>query len=238
MHGARSRARPGAPHAGSQAAGAVAVVACAAGPGLHALFTGAGAVAVDGGPGARASTEELLAAVRSTGSSSVVLLPNDTDTIAVARAAAAAAAAEGVQVEVVTTRAQVQGLAALAVLDPSLDLAACTERMSAAAGATRHGAVTVAAREAVTRAGRCRPGDVLGVVGGTFELIGDDVTEMAGEVLDRLLDDGGELVTVVLGRDAPEGLGAAVTARLARREVEVTVVDGGQARYPVLLGVE
>ena len=41
-----------------------------------------------------------------------------------------------------------------------LDLAACTERMSAAAGATRHGAVTVAAREAVTQAGRCRPGDV------------------------------------------------------------------------------
>ncbi len=224
--------------AGGRGAAVVAVVACAAGPGLHALFTEAGAVAVDGGPGARASTEELLAAVRSTGSVAVVLLPNDTDTIAVARAAATAAAGEGVQVEVVATRAQVQGLAALAVHEPTLDLATCTERMAAAAGATRHGAVTVAAREAVTQAGRCRPGDVLGVVGGTFELIGDDVAEMAGQVLDRLLDDGGELVTVVLGRDAPTGLGEAVTTRLAGREVDVTVVDGGQARYPVLLGVE
>ena len=119
--------------AGGRGAAVVAVVACAAGPGLHALFTEAGAVAVDGGPGARASTEELLAAVRSTGSVAVVLLPNDTDTIAVARAAATAAAGEGVQVEVVATRAQVQGLAALAVHEPTLDLATCTERMAAAA---------------------------------------------------------------------------------------------------------
>ncbi len=235
---------PAAPRPGPPAAGtptdAVAVVACAAGPGLHALFTEAGAVAVDGGTRARASTEELVAAVRATGSRSVVLLPNDTDTVAVARAAAAAAAAEGVRVEVVPTRAQVQGLAALAVHDGSLDLAECAARMSAAAGSTRHGAVTTAAREAVTQAGRCRPGDVLGVVGGTFEVIGADVAEVTVLVLEKLLADGGELVTVVLGADAPAALGDLLAARLDARAdpVELVVVDGGQPRYPVLLGVE
>jgi hypothetical protein len=216
----------------------VAVVACASGPGLAALFAQAGAVVVGPGPGARPSTEELLAAVRSTGAACVVLLPNDTDTVAVARAAAEAAAADGIRVEVVPTRAQVQGLAALAVHDATLDLAACAARVSAAAGATRDGAVTTAAREAVTRAGRCRPGDVLGVVAGTVEVVGSDVTAVAGEVLDLLLAHGGELVTVVLGEQAPAGLAAAVDARLGGRGVEVHVVEGGQPRYPVLLGVE
>lgn len=226
-------------HPGSTA-DEVAVVACAAGPGLHDLFTRAGAVAVDGGPRTRASTEELLVAVRATGSRSVVLLPNDTDTVAVARAAASAAAAEGVRVEVVPTRAQVQGLAALAVHDGSLDLAECAARMSSAAGSTRHGAVTTAAREALTQAGRCRPGDVLGVVGGTFEVIGSDVGEVAILVLEKLLAEGGELVTVVLGQDAPDGLGDLLEGRLGGRAepVELVVVEGGQPRYAVLLGVE
>ena len=61
----------------------------------------------------------MLAAIRRTGVSSVVVLPNDADTIAVAEAAAAAARDDGVQVAVLPTRAQVQGLAAAAVHDPA-----------------------------------------------------------------------------------------------------------------------
>jgi uncharacterized protein len=56
----------------------------------------------------------------------------------------------------------------------------------------------------------------------------------------RLLSSGGELVTVVSGVDAPPGLLEAVTdeARTAHHGIEVSLLDGGQAVYSVLLGVE
>jgi dihydroxyacetone kinase-like predicted kinase len=112
--------------------------------------------------------------------------------------------------------------------------------MSAAAGAARDGAVTIAAREAITTAGLCRPGDALGVVLGDFAIVGDDLARVAVQVVDRLLASGGELVTVVRGRGATDDLVASVTDHLrrTRRDVEVTVLDGGQERYPLLLGVE
>ena len=61
------------------------------------------------------------------------MLPNDGDTVAVAEAAAALARSEGIRVSVLTTRAQVQGLAAAAVHEPGRDAADDVLRMSAAA---------------------------------------------------------------------------------------------------------
>jgi dihydroxyacetone kinase-like predicted kinase len=112
--------------------------------------------------------------------------------------------------------------------------------MSAAAGGARDGALTIAAKEAITTAGLCRPGDALGVVQGDFAVVGQELAAVAVEVVDRLLASGGELVTIVRGAGATEELVAAVTGHLrrTRRDVEVAVLDGGQERYPLLLGVE
>ncbi|HVN13674.1 MAG TPA: DAK2 domain-containing protein [Kineosporiaceae bacterium] len=218
----------------------VGLVACAAGPGLARLFEQAGAVAVRNPPGRRPSTGEILSAVRRTGAAAVVVLPNDGATMAVAGAAAAAAREEGVHVTVLPTRAQVQGLAAAAVHDPARPADVDVVQMSAAAGAARDGAVTVAVRDAITTAGPCRAGDVLGVVQGDFVVVGTDLAAVAVEVVDRLLTTGGELVTVVRGHDADDALVRSVTEHLrrTRRDVEVNVLDGDQERYHLLLGVE
>lgn len=227
---ARSPARPRA----------LTVVAFAAGPGLAGAFEQAGALAVRPAAGHRVSTAEVLEAVRAAGARTVVVLPNDPDTLAVAQAAAEQARAQGVQAVVLPTRTQVQGLAAVAVHDPGRDPEEDVLAMSAAAAGTRHGAVTVAAREAITSAGRCRPGDVLGVVEGDFALIGEDLVAVAVDVLRRLLFGGGELVTLVTGDGAPDDLVPAVRGAVCadRPDVEVQVVDGGQQRYPLLVGVE
>lgn len=228
------------PVASTKTRDAVGVVAWAAGPGLAETFRASGVVPVTAAAGRRASTGEVLAAVRGAGTSAVVVLPNDPDTLAVATAAARSARAEGLRVTVVPTRAQVQGLAAAAVHDAQADLEDDVVAMTSAAGATRHGAVTVAARDAITMAGRCSVGDVLGVVDGDFAVIGSDLAEVAAEVLSRLLSGGGELVTLVTGEGAPDRLAGdlAQAVRAQRREVEVVVIDGGQLRYPLLVGVE
>ncbi|HEX3004987.1 MAG TPA: DAK2 domain-containing protein [Angustibacter sp.] len=227
--------------AGDGGEAAVAVVATAAGSGLAAVLEEAGAVVVPSAPGRRPSTTELLDAVRATHAQAVILLPNDGDTLAAAGAAAAAARDEGVHVAVLPTRAAVQGLAALAVHDPRSPLSQNLVRMSAAAAATRHGAVTVAAGEALTSAGWCRPGDALGLIDGDVAVIGTQLPDVAADVVTRMLTGGGELLTVVTGdsEDAAE-LAEAVVGRVRahRLDVEVNVVAGGQPGYPLLLGVE
>jgi dihydroxyacetone kinase-like predicted kinase len=77
-------------------------------------------------------------------------------------------------------------------------------------------------------------------VQGDFAVVGSDLASVAVEVIDRLLATGGELVTLVRGADADDTLVAAVTDHLrrTRRDLEVAVLDGGQERYPLLMGVE
>jgi dihydroxyacetone kinase-like predicted kinase len=103
----------------------------------------------------------------------------------------------------------------------------------------RHGAVTVAARKAMTMAGPCEPGDVLGVIAGDFALVGQDPYDVACAVLERLLGGGGELVTLVAG-DGAGDLAVRCAGRLAESHpyVDAVVYDGGQERYPLLMSVE
>ncbi len=216
------------------------VVAVAAGPGLEKLFSEAGARVVRGSSLLRPSTAELLTAAHGSDAGEVVLLPNDQATLQAAEVAAIQARREGLRVAVVPTRTQVQGLAAVAVHDPARDFDDDVVAMSAAAGHTRHGGVTLATGRAITMAGPCEPGDVLGVVDGDFVVVGHDLGSVAVQVLERLLSGGGELVTIVAGAGAPAGLGESVTAALRARhpEVDTSVYDGGQETYPLLLGVE
>jgi dihydroxyacetone kinase-like predicted kinase len=141
---------------------------------------------------------------------------------------------------VIPTRASVQALAALAAHDPQRRFEDDVIAMTAAAGNCRHGGVTVASRAAVTMAGVCKIGDVLGIVDGDFAVIGSDLVEVATSVVDRMLGSGGELVTVVTGVDPEPGLAEAVVAhvRATRPEVDTVIYDGGQPRYPLLIGVE
>jgi uncharacterized protein len=216
------------------------VVVFAAGDGLAELFESAGALAVRPPIGRRPSTAEMLEAINRRPAAEVVLLPNDRDGIPVAEAAAAEARTLGLRVAVIPTTAQVQGLAAVAVHEPGRAFDADVVAMTTAAGHTRHGAVTVATKEAVTSAGVCRPGDVLGVLEGDFAIIGSDLAEVAIDVVRRMLAAGGELVTLVTGTDADGELTDRVSAvvHAENPEVDTVVYGGGQPRYPLLIGVE
>ena len=169
-----------------------------------------------------------------------VVLPNDADTVRAAEIAARTAEAEhDVTVEVIPTQAQVQGLAAISVHEPGRTFDADVREMTATARHVRHGAVTVAARQAITMAGPCEAGDALGVIAGDFAVVGSDLEAVATEVLERLLAGGGELVTIVSGEEGVE-LAERVAAHVEQQHptVDVAVHEGGQPRYPLLVSVE
>jgi DAK2 domain fusion protein YloV len=216
------------------------IIAVSAGPGLDALFREAGAVVVSGGPGRRPSMGMLLEAIEACGAAEVVVLPNDHDSIRTAEIAARTAEESGeVRVAVIPSQAQVQGLAAVAVHEPGRSFDQDVLHMTATARHARHGAVTIAARQAITMAGPCEPGDVLGVIESDFVSVGQDLEDVARLVVDRLVGGGGDLVTLVAGNGGgglAERVGAYVESR--HPTLDVVVYDGGQERYPLLVAVE
>jgi len=214
-----------------------AVVAIVPEGGLAELFTDEGATVVPCGPDG-VGEDDVLAAVLGSGAAGVVVLPNDPTVTAVASRAAERAREEGRDVAVVPTRSPVQGLAALAVADPARRFGDDVITMAEAAAATRWAEVTVAEHEALTSAGRCAPGDVLGSAEGDVLLIGAEPAAVACELLDRMLSAGGELVTLVAGADG--ALADAVCAHLtgAHPTVEVTRYDGAPEGIGLQVGVE
>ena len=216
------------------------VIAVAAGPGLTRLFEDAGAIVVGGGPGRRPSTGEVLQAITESGAGELVILPNDADSVRVAQIAAGTAETDlGLRVAVVPTQAQVQGLAAMAVHEPGRSFEQDVLEMTATARHARHGAVTIAARQAMTMAGPCEPGDVLGVIAGDFAVVGADLHDVATDVLERMIGGGADLVTLVGGAGAGDlAERAAAWVGAHHPHLDVVVYDGGQERYPLLLSVE
>lgn len=216
------------------------VLALTAGPGMAEIVASAGpsVTALEGT--SALSTAALLAAIRDTDADEVVLLPNGPGRNAIAEAAATITRAEGIRTGVVPSVAQVQGLAAVALHDPARAFDDDLVAMTAAAARTRHGAVTVATRHAVTMAGVCHPGDVLGVVDGDFAAIDTEVQVVAAEIVQRLLAAGGELLTMVVGLGAQRAVADALaeSVRTERPEVDTVIYEAGPERYPLLVGVE
>ncbi|MFG1667267.1 DAK2 domain-containing protein [Streptomyces sp. Y7] len=217
-----------------------AVVAVVPGEGLAGLYGEAGATTVLARPGEPPASGELVQAVRRAHAREVVLLPNDAELRHTAAAAAEQARAEGIRVALIPTRSAVQGIAALAVHEPDRRFDEDVVSMTSAAGATRYAEVAVAERQSWTMAGICQAGDVLGLIDGDVAVIGTDVTATAAGVLDRMLSAGGELVTLVLGDEAPETIAEHLEARVRESylAVDTVVYRGGRQGAVLLIGVE
>lgn len=216
------------------------LVAVSPGRGLARLFAREGVTVVEPTATGEPAVAEVLEAISRTGAAEVVILADHPTMTIVADAAAQRARAQGQDVAVVPTKSPVQGLAAIAVADPSRRFADVVIALAEAAAATRWAEITVAVREAMTSAGRCAAGDVLGLAEGDVVVIGKDQTGVTCDLLDRLLSAGGELVTLVLGVGTAESYLNEVSEHLRRVHPGVDVMDyrGDQHHLPVLIGVE
>ena len=212
---------------------ASALLAVAPGAGVAHLFEAEGVPVVDG------TAEELLATIRGTDASEVVLLCGSAacDT---AESAARQARAHGLRVSVVPTRSPVQALAAVAVHDATRRFDDDVVAMAEAAAATRFVELTVAAEQALTSVGICQPGDVLGLIDGEVVEIGHG---LAGRRVRRRRPGprrGGGADDDPGRRPAPPRTGEQIAAHV--RELapltDVSVYAGGPPDRPVIIGVE
>lgn len=216
-----------------------AVVAVCTGDGLVELFAQLGVQGVvTGGQTLNPSTAELLDTVELVNAKQVVILPNNKNIIPVAEQIDALT---DKSVAVIPTRSMPEALAALVVYDPEAGVEENSDEMCAAAASVRTGEVTRAVRSSTSAVGSIAEGDWIGLVGGDgIVSIGQSIADVAVGVLDAIVDDAAEIVTVLTGEGADDASTEAIAGWLGDRhgDVAVEIQRGGQPLYPYLFGVE
>jgi len=217
-------------------AGRTGVVAVVAGEGNRRLYESLGAASiVEGGRSMNPSTEEILAAIERTREPEAIVLPNNPNVIMSAEQAAALA---GKPARVVPTRSIQSGLAAMVAFEGSRSAGENEAAMLEAIGAVATGAVTRASRDVELNSLRVRRGDYLGLLEGEPVAGGASFDEVAAAVVERLLSEPREVLTLLTGEDEPplERLLSLVEER--HPEVELEVQPGGQPHYHLLISAE
>jgi len=216
------------------------VVAVVAGDGNRRLFetlaSGIGPIAiVEGGQTMNPSTADLLAALESLPSDEAVVLPNNSNVVLAAEHAAAHASRPA---QVVAADSIPAGLAAMVAFEGSRTAAENAEEMRDAIAAVATGEVTIASRDVRMNGLAISKGGWLGLAGGEPVAGGETFEEVAFAVVDRLLAEPRDLLTILSGADAPPL--DALLARIAgaHPDVDVDVQEGGQPDYHLLLSAE
>ncbi len=217
-------------------AGRTGVVAVVAGEGNRLLYSSLGARAlVEGGRSMRPSTEEILAALASLPEPEAIVLPNDPNVLMAAEQAAALA---GKPTRVVPTRSIQAGLAAMVAFQPSRSAEENERAMAEALRSVATGAVARASRDAEMNGLRVRGGDYLGLLEDRPIASGPDFDQVAEAVVERLLAEPREVVTLLTGDEQPPL--ERLLSLLAERhpEIELDVQAGGQPHYLLLVAAE
>jgi len=212
------------------------VVAVVPGAGNRRLFESYGATRViEGGQTMNPSTADIVAAVDAVPAPEVIVLPNNSNVIL---AAEQAAKLTGKPVRVVPSRSVQAGLAAMVRYLPTNTAEENAEAMAEALESVVTGEVTTASRDVELDGVDVREGEWLGLVDGSAIACGPSFDDVADAVVERLLVDGRELLTILTGADKPDL--RPLLRRLAERrpEVEVEVHPGGQPHCPLLLSAE
>jgi DAK2 domain fusion protein YloV len=215
-----------------------AVVAVAVGEGVRRLFASLGVqVVVAGGQSMNPSTAQILEAVEACNAQSVVILPNNKNIVPVARQVAEVTTRD---VAVVPTSSVVEGLAVLVCYDGAAPLDSNAKSMQESLERIRSGEITQAVRDGVAECGPIAAGDWIALDRDGIHVVAPTPADAAIGLLDRLVDDDSELVTVLVGADADRGATTRIEQHLAfaHPHVEIEFHQGDQPLYPYLIGVE
>ena len=216
-----------------------AVVGVCTGDGMVELFSQLRVQGVvTGGQTMNPSTAELLDTVEHVNAQQVIILPNNKNIVPVAEQVDALTKKN---VIVVPTTSMAEGLAALIVYDPEASVESNADGMREASDSVRTGEITQAVRDTKSDIGQISEGDWIGIVKGDgIVSAADTMLEAVLTMLDELMDDDAELITVITGDGADAQTTAAIEGWLQDQHaaVGVEVHAGGQPLYPYLFGVE
>ncbi len=214
-------------------------VAVAAGEGLKDTFADLGVdCVVQGGQTMNPSTNDILHAADSVPAETVFILPNNKNIIMAAEQASHLA--ERKKLVVVPTRNIPQGISAMLAADPECENdTVLAENMLEAAHHVRSGMITYAARDSEFEGKKIKKGEYLSLLEGKLCSNGREgpvVKKLAKE----LMKYSGEYATVIYGEGVTAERAQTIAAQLKKenKELEVSIINGGQPVYYFIISVE
>ena len=214
-------------------------VAVAAGDGLKSVFEDLGCdVVVQGGQTMNPSTEDILRAVDATPAEIVFVFPNNKNIIMAAEQAADLSEAK--KVVVVPTKNIPQGISAMLVFDPESEADANTQTMEKAISGVHAGQVTYAARNSDFDGKKIKEGEYLALCEGKLTANSKRQSEVLKKLAREMVTDESAFATIIYGEGVTEEDAARVEEifRKENRNLEITVINGGQPVYYYIISVE
>lgn len=214
-------------------------IAVSAGEGLSEIFQSLGVdYLIEGGQTMNPSTEDMLQAISQVNADNIFILPNNKNIILAANQAGYLT--KDKKIYVIPTKTVPQGITAMINYIPEETPEQNEARMQSEIMNVKTGQVTYAVRDTRIDDKEIHEGDIMGIGDKGILSVGKDIADTTLDMLDQMVDDDTEIVSVYYGAEVEkfqaEELGRRAGERYPNTEVEVH--DGGQPVYYYVISAE
>ncbi|ELC8456329.1 DAK2 domain-containing protein [Clostridium perfringens] len=215
-----------------------AFISVAMGEGMKNIFKDLGVdYVIEGGQTMNPSTQDMLEAIEKLNAEHIFILPNNKNII---MAANQAAEISDKDIRVIPTKTIPQGITCITMFNPEADVEENTEELKEAMKMVKTTSVTYAVRDTEVDGKEIKEGNILGLVEGKIKEVGEDPYKVAEDLIDSLVDEDSELITIFYGKDCEEEKVDALIEKLEGKyeDLDVQCYNGEQPLYYFIMSVE
>ncbi|TPR35898.1 DAK2 domain-containing protein [Apilactobacillus micheneri] len=215
-----------------------AIISIVSGDGLGELFRSLGVTnVIKGGQTMNPSTQDIVDAVNSSNAKKAIVLPNNGN---IFMAAEQAAEVSDIPTKIVHTKTLQQGLTSVLSFNPTASLDENIGSMEDMLDTVKSGEVTYAVRDTNINGVDIKKGHFMGIVDGDIQITGKHSVDTAVQMVQKMLDEDSEVITIIYGSDSNEKEANKVKSALEKIDsyLEIEVHEGDQPVYPFLVSVE
>lgn len=217
----------------------VGFISVSIGAGMNEILLSLGVdYIIEGGQTMNPSTEDMLNAIDRVNADTIFILPNNSNIILAANQAKALV--EDKQIIVIPTKTVPQGITAIINYVPDLSVEENEENMLAEIKRVKTGQVTYAVRDTMIDDKEIKCGDFMGIGDAGILTVGSDMTEITLEMVDAMVNDDIELISIYYGSDVTEEDAAVLSDAISSRhpDADVELQYGGQPIYYYVISAE
>ncbi|MBP3702056.1 MAG: DAK2 domain-containing protein [Lachnospiraceae bacterium] len=214
-------------------------VAISAGAGMTEIFKGLGVdVLIEGGQTMNPSADDIVQAIDQVNADVVYVLPNNKNIILAADQATYLV--EDKQVVVVPSKTIPQGITAAISFMPGMSPEDNLAQMKEEMARVKTGQVTYAVRNTSLGGVEVHEGDIMGIDDHAILAVGKDIADTSFELLQALVDEDSELISIYYGEEVSEEDAEGLLARVEEQfpDLDVEMHSGGQPIYYYVMSVE
>ena len=192
---------------------------------------------IEGGQTMNPSTQDMMECISKLNAEHIFILPNNKNII---MAAEQAAEISDKDIRVIPTKSIPQGITAITMFNYEADVDANEETLKEALEMVKTGSVTYAVRDTEMDGIEIKEGNMLGLVESKIKAVGEDYFEVAKEILESMIDEDSELITIFYGKDVDESKMEEFIAELEDKydDFDVQCYKGDQPLYYFIMSVE